>query len=421
MLFPFQCRIHINSEYRVNTMIKKKIVLGICGSIAAYKIPELVRQLIEKDCEVKIVLTKAGSAFVTKLTLQVVSGSEVYDELFATDSAIAMEHIDLARWADLILIAPATAHMLGKLAQGLADDLLTTLCLATTAPLMIAPAMNQQMWQHPAVQANVSLLMSRGVQFIGPEIGLQACGDYGPGRMTEPVDLVAQLNLGFQDHCLKGQRVLITAGPTQEAIDPVRYLTNRSSGKMGYALAQAATMAGAEVTLITGPTNQPIPLCKQIIAVTTAAEMFMAVKEQINDHSIFIAAAAVADYYVKNNAQEKIKHTSEPLVLTLEPTVDILAYVGHLEKKPFTVGFAAETNNLEAHAQKKRQQKNADLIIANDVSRADIGFDSDDNEISVISAKEIIPLKKAKKSILSQTLMKIISDSCKTALLLRDK
>ncbi len=387
----------------------KKVILGICGSIAAYKTPDLVRKLIEAGYQVKIVMTKAASAFVTPLSLQAVSMGEVYEELLDPTSDMAMDHIELARWADIILIAPATAHLLSQLANGLASDLLTTLCLASKATLFIAPAMNKLMWDHLAIQSNVQLLKNRGALFLGPARGEQACGDYGFGRFLEPIEIIETINSLFCNPTLVGKNILITAGPTQEAIDPVRYISNRSSGKMGYALAEAAALAGAQVTLITGPTSQPQPTCEKIIVVTTAAEMFAAVKEHISKQDIFIAAAAVADYTVTQIANKKIKSNEESFTLILQPTIDILAYVAKLHPKPLTVGFAAETDSLEEHARAKLNKKNADLIIANDVSCHDIGFDSDDNAVSIFSSQPTIHLAKASKREIASEIIKIIA------------
>lgn len=379
------------------TPVKKKILIGICGSIAAYKTPDLVRKLIESGYAVKVVMTKAASAFVTRMTLQTLSGFEVYDELFDPHSDIAMDHIELARWADIILIAPATAHVISKLALGLADDLLTTLCLASHAKLLIAPAMNQQMWQHAAVQANVATLKSRDTLFLGPTSGEQACGDNGPGRFMEPCEIIEKINALYCNSLFAGKKLLITVGPTQEAIDPVRYISNRSSGKMGYALVEAATLAGAKVTVISGPTHQARPSCDRFILVKTAQEMLEAVKAHINEQAIFIAAAAVADYTVIHSSTQKIKSGDPDFTLQLKPTIDILSYVVSLNPKPFTVGFAAQTHDLEENAKAKLVKKNIDMIIANDVSRSDIGFDSDDNEVTIISSESTIHLAKASK------------------------
>jgi phosphopantothenoylcysteine decarboxylase/phosphopantothenate--cysteine ligase len=366
-------------------MAKQNIILGVAGGIAAYKAPELVRRLRDRGADVQVVLTRSAREFVTETTLQAVSGRPVRDNLWDKDAEAAMGHIELARWADLVLIAPATAEIMSRLAAGAAPDLLTTLCLATEAPLVIAPAMNRVMWAHPAVQANRQTLEARGVRILGPESGDQACGETGLGRMSEPDAIAAAVavSVAANDHRpLSGRRVMITAGPTREALDPVRYLSNRSSGKMGFALAQAAADAGADVVLVSGPVNLSTPPKVGRIDVESAQEMHAAVHDHIAGIDIFIAAAAVADYRAAAVKDSKIKKAKAGLSIDLARTQDILASVAQLANGPFTVGFAAETGNLADYAKAKLDQKKLDMIIANQVGR-NLGFDSDDNTVEV--------------------------------------
>jgi len=364
-------------------MKNKHILLGITGGIAAYKIPDLVRRLREQEAEVRVVMSQSATQFITPLTLQAVSGHPVQIELLNADAESAFGHIDLARWADLILIAPATAHFIAKLAQGLADDLLNTLCLASAAPIAVAPAMNQQMWKAVATQINCQILRERGVHFFGPARGSQACGEVGEGRLLEPLDILEQVRSLWFDPVLAQQRVLVTAGPTCEDIDPVRFISNRSSGRMGYAIAQAAQELGAEVCLISGPTSLATPTSVQRIDVYSAADMFMAVQQQINSTDIFIATAAVADYRPTQQADEKIKKNTQHMQLNLEPTQDILAWVGQQARVPFIVGFAAETQNVAEYAQAKLARKKLDMIAANQVGLRGQGFDSAYNALQV--------------------------------------
>jgi phosphopantothenoylcysteine decarboxylase/phosphopantothenate--cysteine ligase len=366
----------------------QKILLGISGGIAAYKTPELVRRLVERGTTVQVVMTQAAASFVTPLSLQAVSGRPVRSALLAPEAEAGMDHIALARWADLILLAPATAHLIARLAHGLADDLLTTLVLASTAPVILAPAMNQQMWQHPATVENMRLLRDRGCRVLGPAEGAQACGETGPGRMLEPAEIAEQAlaadaptQTGGR---LAGVPVLLTAGPTREAIDPVRYVGNRSSGKMGYALAAALTRAGAAVTLVSGPTALPCPQAVTRVQVESAAEMYSAVMARAGDCSLFIAAAAVADYRPALPLSAKLKKASDRLTLELVRNPDILAAVAALPSAPFTVGFAAETETLAAHATEKLQRKGLDMVAANLVGTAVGGFESDDNALLVL-------------------------------------
>jgi phosphopantothenoylcysteine decarboxylase/phosphopantothenate--cysteine ligase len=373
----------------------KRILLGITGSIAAYKSPDIVRRLREAGAEVRVVMTENAKCFITPLTLQAVSGNPVHDELFDLQAEAAMGHIELARWADAILIAPATADCMSRLAKGRADDLLTTLCLATKAPIALAPAMNQGMWKHTLTQENLQELQQKHIHIFGPGEGSQACGDVGFGRMIEPDAIVTHLNAIFATGALAGLNVLITAGPTHEAIDPVRYITNGSSGKMGYALAEAAREAGANVTLISGPVAIPVPRHIKQIAIVSAQDMYTAVMEGIHDCDIFLSVAAVSDYRCKTIATQKIhKHDDHP-VLELERNPDIVASVAKLELKPFIVGFAAETENVVEQAQAKRQRKKMNMIVANEVS---VGMGTENNSVTVIGkAVTTIPIMPKQK------------------------
>jgi phosphopantothenoylcysteine decarboxylase / phosphopantothenate---cysteine ligase len=360
-----------------------RVLLGVTGGVAAYKSADLVRRLRERDIEVQVVMTAGAREFVTPLTFQALSGLPVRSDLWDASAEAAMGHIELARWADRILVAPASADFLARLAHGLADDLLTTLCLATERPIAVAPAMNRLMWANSATQANVALLASRGVRVLGPAVGDQACGEVGPGRMLEPLDLVEEiLLLAPGDGSLAGRKVVITAGPTRERIDPVRFITNRSSGKMGFAVAQAARDAGAEVVIVSGPVNMPTPRGVRRIDIETADQMMAAVEANLAGTDIFIAAAAVSDYRPMQVASEKIKKTSDSLVLPLSRTTDILATVAAGQPRPFVVGFAAETQNVERNAIAKLEGKKLDLIAANQVGES-LGFDQDDNALTV--------------------------------------
>ena len=357
------------------------VVLGITGGIAAYKAPDLVRRLRERGAEVQVVMTVSAEEFVTSTALQAVSGRPIRSNLWDKEAEAAMSHIELARWADVVLIAPATAEVMARIVSGGAPDLLTTICLATEVPIALAPAMNRVMWSNPATQANREVLEERGIHMIGPGVGSQACGETGSGRMLDPdVIAVAVFNLtgGKGEGLLEGLKVVITAGPTREAIDPVRYITNRSSGKMGYAIASAAAAQGAEVVLVTGPVSIGEPPGIEVINVESAEQMYTATHDVIGDADIFIAAAAVADYRPAALAEQKIKKNNELMSLELVRCPDILASVASLERSPFTMGFAAETENVTDYARGKLQRKNLDLIIANRVGK-NCGFDRDDN------------------------------------------
>jgi phosphopantothenoylcysteine decarboxylase/phosphopantothenate--cysteine ligase len=363
------------------------VVLGISGGIAAYKTPELVRRLRERGADVQIVMTASAEEFVTSTALQAVSGRPIRANLWDKEAEASMSHIELARWADVVLIAPATAEIMARLAGGAAPDLLTTLCLATEAPLVIAPAMNRVMWSNPAVQANRQTLEERGIRILGPEHGSQACGETGAGRMLEP-DQIAAIVCGPQlagvasERLLEGKTVMVTAGPTREPIDPVRYISNRSSGKMGYAIAAAAIEQGANVILVSGPVSLPAPPGATVRNVQTAEEMYRETHEQIDNVDIFIAAAAVSDYRPVEIRAQKMKKNAETMSIDLVRSRDILASVAALASPPFTVGFAAETENVRDYAIAKLNSKNLDMIVANRVGD-DCGFDLDENAVNV--------------------------------------
>lgn len=394
------------------TLQGRRIVLGITGGIAAYKTPELVRQLTGAGAEVQAVLSRSAHQFVTAVSLQAVSGRPVRDDLWDSAAEAAMGHIELARWAELILVAPATAHFCAKLAHGHADDLLSTLCLASAAPVAVAPAMNQQMWQHAAVQRNVAQLGQDAIAIWGPASGDQACGDVGPGRMLEPHDLCARVAALLGPQRLKGARVLITAGPTREPIDPVRFISNHSSGKQGFALAEAALGAGAAVTLVSGPVGIPTPRGATRIDVDTAQQMHDSVMAQVEDHDIFIGVAAVADYRPDATRDQKIKKTegNNALHLDLVENPDIIAAVAARPRTPIVVGFAAETESPVAHARDKLARKGLDLIIVNDVSDTTIGFDSDDNEVTLVGREGEETVPRADKSTVSRIIIDRIAD-----------
>lgn len=396
--------------------INKHILLGVSGGIAAYKSAELVRLLRKQGSEVRVVMTQSAMQFISPLTFQALSGNPVHSELLDADAENAMGHISLARWADLLLIAPATANLIAKLSHGLADDLLSTLYLAATCPVYIAPAMNQAMWNKAITQENIEKLQRHGVRVIGPELGDQACGETGFGRMSEPVDICKYLAhaLELQNQptaqCLHGVKVLISAGPTREPLDPVRYITNRSSGKMGYALANAALKAGAEVTLVSGPVILAAPANIDLVKVETAAQMYAAVMSRASEHAIYIGAAAVADYSPAIMQPEKIKKQEEQATIILQKTKDILAEVAKLDKRPFTVGFAAETHDLEAYARDKLARKKLDMIAANWVGRKLGGFDSEQNALHVFWENGEKNLAMMDKTHLAEQLISLIAE-----------
>ncbi|MGZ5055012.1 MAG: bifunctional phosphopantothenoylcysteine decarboxylase/phosphopantothenate--cysteine ligase CoaBC [Methylobacter sp.] len=390
--------------------INKHILLAVSGGIAAYKSAELVRLLRKQGATVRVVMTRSAMQFVSPLTFQALSGNPVHSELLDADEENSMGHINLARWADALIIAPATANTIAKCSHGLADDLLSTLYLAATCPVYVAPAMNQAMWHKPVTQENIQKLKSHGVTVIGPEQGDQACGETGFGRMTEPTEICNRLMAKPSPQYLSGLKVLISAGPTREPLDPVRYLTNRSSGKMGYALAHAALKAGAKVTLVSGPVSLTPPTDADVINVETAAQMHEAVIAQAPEHDIYIGAAAVADYSPALMENEKIKKQDgqTTLTLSLQKTRDILAEVAQLPNRPFTVGFAAETHDLEQYAQDKLARKNLDMIAANWVGRDQGGFDSEQNALQVFWKNGQKSLAMTDKNRLAEQLISLI-------------
>jgi len=387
-----------------------RLLLGITGGIAAYKTPDLVRRLRERGADVRVVMTRSAHRFVTATSLQAVAGVPVRDDLWDADAEAAMGHIELARWADRVLVAPATADFLSKLSNGAADDLLTTLCLATRAPIDVAPAMNNVMWANAAVRANCERLAERGIRFLGPADGAQACGEWGPGRMLEPAEIADAVTAGAAvDGPLAGRTVFVTAGPTREAIDPVRYISNHSSGKMGYAMAEAARDAGAQVLLFSGPVNLPVPARVERIDFETAADLYEAVHARVADCDVFVATAAVADYRPAESALQKLKKTKHGLRLELVRTRDVLASVAALPRPPFTVGFAAETDKLREHALAKLDGKNLDMIVGNQVGNG-LAFGRDDNSVQVFwrGGEREFPL--ARKTELSRQLVSLIAE-----------
>ena len=398
-------------------MIDKRVLLGVSGGIAAYKAAELVRLLRAQGAEVRVVMTESAVQFVSPLTFQALSGNPVYISLTEVDAGNAMGHINLARWADVLLIAPATANIMAKIAHGLADDLLSTLYLAATCPVYVAPAMNQAMWSKPVTQENIAKLRQHGVGFIGPEQGSQACGEIGLGRMSEPADICAYLDAstGSEVQGLQGLRILVSAGPTREPLDPVRYLTNRSSGKMGYAVANAAIRAGAHVTLVSGPVALPPPVGCELINVETAGQMYEAVMSRATVCHVYIGTAAVADYSPVVVQAEKIKKQEGLLSISFQKNKDILAAVAGLDAPPFTVGFAAETDALEQYARGKLEQKNLDMIAANWVGREQGGFDSEQNALHVFwrGGEKKFPLME--KSALAGHLIELIAQRFQSA------
>ncbi|KTD65958.1 bifunctional phosphopantothenoylcysteine decarboxylase/phosphopantothenate--cysteine ligase CoaBC [Legionella shakespearei] len=389
--------------------INKKILLGVCGGIAAYKSAYLIRELTRLGAEVRVVMTQSAQQFVSPLLMQALSGNEVRTELFDTQAERAMGHIELARWADYLVIAPASANCIAKMAQGIADDLLSTLYLVAETPVIVCPAMNRSMWAHPATQANCQLLQERGAILVGPEEGSQACGEYGLGRVSEPEQIISALRLHEVHRLLAGKRVLITAGPTRESIDPVRYLSNYSSGKMGYAMAEAAALAGAQVTLISGPSALDVSAGIELIRVESAQDMSDAVQQHLQPGDIFIGTAAVADYQIQTPAVEKMKKKDHAeITLKLERTTDILSAVASSGIASFVVGFAAETNDLVAYAQEKLQHKKLDMIVANQVGKG-LGFESDNNQVTVITKKAQFELPLTHKTRLAGQIIAIMA------------
>ncbi|WP_274878355.1 bifunctional phosphopantothenoylcysteine decarboxylase/phosphopantothenate--cysteine ligase CoaBC [Vibrio harveyi] len=397
----------------MQTLAGKKILLGISGGIAAYKCAELTRRLIEIGAQVQVVMTKAAKEFITPLTMQAVSGRPVSDSLLDPAAEASMGHIELAKWADLVLLAPATADLIARMSAGMGNDLLTTLVLATDSPIAVSPAMNQQMYRNVATQENIATLARRGMHIWGPAAGEQACGDIGPGRMLEPMQLVGLCEQFFQPKLLAGKSVLITAGPTREAIDPVRYISNHSSGKMGFALANAAAQLGAKVTLISGPVSLNTPAGVERINVASAQEMHAAVTTHAPNHDAFISCAAVADYRPENVASQKLKKTenNDQMTINMVKNPDIVATVANMtEQRPFTVGFAAETNDVATYARGKLVKKNLDMICANDVSVEGQGFNSNDNAITLFWSQGELALALESKEALSFKILEKMHD-----------
>ena len=392
-----------------NSLQGRRILLGVTGGIAAYKAAVLVRELVTRGAEVRVVLTEAGSRFITALTLQALSGNRVQQHWLDMEDEAAMGHIALARWADLVLVAPASADFLARFSHGLADDLLATLCLATEAPIAVAPAMNRQMWAAAATQANCATLAGRGVMLWGPAQGEQACGEVGPGRLLEPEALLGEVELQFSDGGLAGRRVLITAGPTREDLDPVRFVSNRSSGRMGFALALAAQRAGAEVCLVAGPVSLETPAGVQRVDVWSAQQMLDAVMQRVANNDIFIACAAVADYRPRQVMAHKLKKQDDELLLHLQRSPDILAEVAALPQAPFTLGFAAETENLESNARAKLVNKRLDMLAANPVGQPGLGFDSDNNALRVFWREGALDLGRDSKIRLAERLIELLA------------
>lgn len=391
-----------------------KIVLGVSGGIAAYKTPDLVRRLQEIGAEVRVVMTPNAARFVSPLALAAVSGHGVVLDQWGDSGKGGVDHIELARWADLLLIAPATANILAKLALGIADDALSTYAIAHRGTLAVAPAMNTYMLSHPTVVANLATLRARGTVILEPDLGLLACGDQGEGRMPDPPVIAQRVKDLVRVRDLEGRRILVTAGPTREAIDPVRYLSNRSSGKMGYAIVDAARRRGAHVTLVSGPTSLPVPANVEFAPVTSAEEMYRAVMDRLGGQQIVIKAAAVADFAPVNPSATKIKRETgrDSMTLTLEKTPDVLEAVARHTPRPFIVAFAAETDHVEENARQKLMAKQADLIVANDVSDSSIGFDSEENEVTVFARDgRRIPLERAPKSVIANQILDLVAAS----------
>ena len=393
----------------MGSLSNKRIVLGVTGGIAAYKSAELARRLIEMGAEIRVVMTPAAMEFVRPLTFQALSGNPVYSALVDYDAEAGMGHIELAKWADLLLVAPATANTISDLVQGRANTLLGAISLAVKAPAMVVPAMNQAMWHNPATISNLKALVERGVEIIEPDSGAQACGDVGLGRMQEPIMIAERVSAKFRSEILRGRKLVITAGPTREAIDPVRYISNHSSGKMGYALASAAIEAGAHVTLISGPVDIPPPEKCLLVHVKSANDMYQAVKDACANGEIFISAAAVSDYRCVKIAEKKIKKTKNVITMSLERNVDIVSRIGTLKPNLYVVGFAAETEDLIENAKIKLHQKRLDAIIANDVSRPDIGFNADYNEVCWITKDVEKHLQRNSKSKICREIIQLVA------------
>ena len=395
----------------MSSLTNKHILLGVSGSIAAYKAPDVVRRLQDLGAKVRVILTRGGAQFITELSLQATSKNKVHDNLWDKEAELSMGHIELAKWADAILIAPASANTIANLASGKACDLLSSVVLASDCPILIAPAMNQQMYASDGVKSNLITLSKRNIALIQPADGEQACGDIGEGRLAESSEIAKQVGLIFQSTKLSGKKVLITLGATMEPIDPVRYITNHSSGKMGSALADACIEAGAQVTLIHGNIGVTLNQKATLISATTAEKMYQSVMDNIDKQAIFIACAAVSDYSSKNIEKNKIKKSGKNLILELTPSKDILKEVCQLDKKPICIGFAAETQNLVKNAKNKLKNKGCDAIILNDVSKDDSGFKSDENEVVFIDQKGSVKLPKNSKQKLGRKIVEIIGEN----------
>ena len=403
----------MEQEYPEHILPENRIILGVTGSIAAYKAAELLRLLVKQNIEVQVVMTEAACHFITPTTMQGLSNKPVYTDQWDASVPNSMAHINLSRAVDAIMVAPASADFIAKLAHGLADDLLSALCLARNCPLMVAPAMNREMWLNNATQRNIKQLISDGVQVLGPDSGVQACGEEGMGRMLEAMQLAQDIAASLNPKQLTGKNILVTAGPTYEAIDAVRGITNRSSGKMGYAIAQAASEQGAHVTLISGPTSLAKPQDVERVNVTSASEMFEEVKQRVGNCDIFISVAAVADYRISNPIAQKIKKGTDKIMLELIPNPDILAYVAGLPKPPFCVGFAAESENLAEYAEQKRRAKKLPLLVGNLVQQA---INSDENELAIFDDNGMQILPHADKLTLARQLLKHVAERQQGAL-----
>ena len=393
----------------MNTLTNKRVLLGVSGSIAAYKSPDIVRRLQDLGAEVRVIITSGGREFVSERSLQTISKNKVHDNLWDKDAELAMGHIELAKWADVVIIAPASANTIAKLCHGEADDLLSTVILATSATVMIAPSMNQQMYASLAMKENLQLLKSRNIIIIEPGFGEQACGDVGEGRLAEPIDIAQQAAELFLSNSLSGKKVLITIGGTIEAIDPVRFISNHSSGKMGMSLAHACIQAGAKTTLVVGSISIDVERRAETIYVTSASEMYDAVMNNITSQDLFISCAAVADYRPSKVSLNKIKKTSNIKSIQLTENKDILASVCKLKDKPICIGFAAETENLIANAKQKLKNKKCDAIILNDISNSEIGLKSDENEVHFISEKNSEKIDKNSKQIIAEIIINKIA------------
>ena len=391
---------------------KKNILLGVTGGIAAYKAAEIIRLFKKLGADVRVVMTESAKEFITPLTLQAISGNEIHDSLLNTEAEAAMGHIELAKWADIILIAPCTAETISKITHGRADDLMGALILASKADIFIAPAMNMNMWLDNSTQQNYKTLSSRGISFIGPAEGEQACGDIGPGRMVEPENIIELIRSSYKTGPLSGKTITITAGPTREQIDPVRFISNNSSGKMGYSLAHAAIEAGASVNLVSGPVSLEADKSINLYKINSASEMMNVVMECMDSSDIFIGCAAVSDYKPADYSENKIKKDEMPhLEIELKKNEDILKNVATNFSSSYVVGFAAETSNINNNAMQKLKSKNLDMIISNDVSDKSIGFNVDDNEVTVITCDEKIFIKKDKKIRIAREILKIIANN----------